>query len=221
VPEAIDDAGHVAGAMLDDEEHADGPNADDSERAAYWPSVHAMVRELPALAGDDAAHAFAIAPDGTVGGVSLGSGGTPVVWNRTGQVHRLAVLSGYGGLVHGFDAGSRPVGQAALPDGDSHAVVWDSAGKPADLGAPGRTSVATDAASGAVVGYGGAPGQRTQAIAWLAGTGHVLEPVSTAVFDGVAGTANAVADASDSITVAGFSADAAGVRQPTVWSCRR
>jgi uncharacterized membrane protein len=213
LPEAIDDAGRVAGALVAEHDHADGPNADDSERAAYWPSVHTLPRQLPALPGDDAAHAFAIAPDGTVGGVSLGAGGTPVLWDRLG---RLRSLGGPGG-VHGFDARSRPVGQLAVPGG-THAVVWDAAGQPAELGRTGISS-ATDAAAASVVGFAQPRGGRSQAVIWLDGAARELPAVSTRGFTGVAGTANAVADTTGAITVAGFSADSVGVRRPTVWRC--
>jgi hypothetical protein len=223
LPEAIDESGHVAGALIAGEDHSDGPGADEDERAAFWPSVRALPRELAARPGDRSSHAFAIAPDGTVGGVSLGSGGTAVLWDRQGDVHGLNSLGGRGGIVRGFTGTSDPVGQAAVSTGGTHAVTWDDSGRADDLGTLGRdkSSTAIAATSDLVVGSGDASvrGSVPQAVAWIAGAPQVLPPATTSQFRGEAGTANAVAQNARATLVVGFSADAVGVRQPTTWSC--
>lgn len=224
LPEAIDDRGRVVGALVADEEHSDGPGADEDERAAVWTSVRVLPRELPAIPGQHAAHAFAIAADGTVGGVSLSGGGTPVLWDSRGRVHRLGTLNGEGGIVLGFNGRSDPVGQAAVSAGGTHAVTWNGSGGAVDLGTLGakKTSAANAATSGVVVGSGDdsvAGGSVTQAVAWIAGKAHILPPISQSRFRGAAGTANAVAQVSGASVVVGFSADAVGVRKPTTWSC--
>lgn len=224
LPETIDDRGRVVGALVAGEEHSDGPGADEDERAAFWPSVHAFPRELPPVAGDAGAHAFAIAPDGTVGGVSLGSGGTPVLWDRQSRVHRLGGLSAKGGLVRGFDGQSDPVGQAAVRSGGTHAVTWNGSGDAVDLGTltSGNTSAANAAAPGVVAGSGtdSVPGgSTTLAVAWIGSHARILSPVSMSRFRGTAGSANSAAQVSGLPVVAGFSADAVGVRKPTIWRC--
>lgn len=225
LPEAIDDQGRVVGALVAGDEHSDGPGADEDERAAIWKSVRVLPRELPAIPGEHGSHAFAIASDETVGGVSLDSGGTPVLWDSRGGVHRLGTLSGQGGIVRGFDGRSDPVGQAAVSAGGTHAVTWNDSGGAVDLGTLGakKASAAKAATSGVVVGSGNASvpgGSVTQAVAWIAGKANLLPPVSLPHFRGSAGTANAVAQVSGGLVVVGFSADAVGVRKPTIWRCK-
>ncbi len=120
LPEAIDDSGRIVGALIEDEEHSDGPGADENERAALWVSTKTLPRELPAAAGDDTAHAFAIAPDGTIGGVSMGRTAAGALWDLQGRVQRLPNLDdAAAGLVRGFDSQARPVGDAAAAGGGS------------------------------------------------------------------------------------------------------
>lgn len=223
-PTAIDDAGHIVGSLIADDEHADGPGADESARAAYWSSIKALPTELPALPGDSSAEAFALAPDGTVGGVSLGSGGSPVLWTPNGQVHRLPGLAGKYGIVLGFDDRSEPVGQSSVPGG-TEAVAWSRSGVPTDLGADlGVQSQAVAGAAGVVVGSGSATvngaAARDQGVIWFDGDARLLSPVSVNGFHGVEGTANAVTTTGAHATVVvGFSAEPLGLRRPTEWRC--
>jgi hypothetical protein len=225
MPAAIDDAGHVVGALVADEEHADGPGADEDQRAAYWPQVGTPPQELPPLPGNSAAEAFAIAPDGTVGGVSLGSGGAPVVWRPGGAARRLQGLNGQLGIVRGFDTDSRPVGDALAGGTADHAVAWDAAGQPTDLGTlgGGRQSVATAASSGLVTGYAAVPatqgGTLTQPVLWEGGQALALPLDPTTGFSAVTGSANAAVTVGATVLVAGNTADLAGQRRPTEWRC--
>ncbi|HVQ88711.1 MAG TPA: hypothetical protein VMT88_11080 [Actinomycetes bacterium] len=224
-PAAIDNTGHIVGSLVADEEHADGPGADEDARAAYWSSPDAMPSELPTLRGDSGAEAFAIAPDGIVGGVSLGSGGSPVWWSRGGQVHRLEGVAGPYGVVLGFDRLSRPVGQSSVVGG-TRAVVWDKGGAPTDLGAElGAQSQAVTGAQDAVIGSvsalpSGVP-TRVQGILWSGGTAHLMPPLSDERFNGVEGVANAVTTSGAALVAVGFSADSSGLRRPTEWTCSR
>ncbi len=228
-PAAIDDSGRVVGSLVADEEHADGPGADEDSRAAVWRTPASLPRELPALPGDTSAEAEAIAPDGTVAGVSLGEVGSPVVWNPDGRVHALASpdggASGRGGGVAGFDERSRPLGYVAVPGG-TVAERWDGDGHGVNITlAPDLNGVAVDGAGGVVTGSaaiavrGG--GTRSQAMVWEAGRSSILPPLQARGFAGVAGTANGVAALGRQILVAGFSADAVGARRPTEWRCPR
>lgn len=224
LPEAIDDSGHVVGALVDNENHADGPGADENERAAYWPSVHALPHELEPLSGDDGAHAFAIAPDGSIGGVSMSSGGSPVVWQPAGKARALDMPNARYGTVSGFDNRSNPLGEFSVPGG-TRAVAWPAGGSPVNLGRlpQGTDSRAVDAANGLVVGFGTAPvvggGTRTQAMAWVNGAPRVLRPWSGGAFHGVGGTATAAMRRVDGAVVVGYSASAVGLRRPTLWTC--
>ncbi len=225
MPEAIDDRGRVVGALVADEDHADGPGADEDERAAYWPGVTSLPRELPPLPGDSAAHAATIAGDGTVGGVSVGNGGRPVLW-KAGQATDLPGLRGSLGQVRGFDGAGHPVGDAQGPAG-MHAVVWAGASNPRDLGtlAGGRHSMAMSGASGEVVGSSAdpAPGGGTYDAPVLFRDGRVqgLPLPGTGGSRAVAGTAIDAVTVGSTLRAVGYSADAVGTRRPTVWRCAR
>jgi len=226
LPEAIDDRGRIVGALIANEGHSDGPGADETERAAFWASTQTQPRELPAAAGDDTAHAFAIASDGTIGGVSMGSTAAGALWDLHGTVRRLPNLDAHGGLVRGFDSAARPVGDAATASGGSRAVRWEN-GKPRDLGSPvpGRTSSGVAATADVVAGTSGVPvqsgGEVSQAVVWIGGVAYVLTPLSAPGFVAVAGAATAVGTSAGAPIVAGYSADAVGARRPTVWRCAR
>lgn len=223
MPEAIDDRGRVVGALVADEEHADGPGADEDERAAYWPRVTSLPRELPALPGDSAAHAAAIAADGTVGGISVGEGGRPVLW-KAGRATALPGLRGSYGQVRGFDGVGRPVGDAQGSRG-MHAVVWARAGTPHDLGtlAGGRHSVAISGASGDAVGSSAdpAPGGGTYdaPVVFRDGRAQGLPLPRAGRSRAVAGTAIDAVTVGRTLRAVGYSADAVGTRRPTVWRC--
>lgn len=220
-PSAIDDAGHVVGSLVADEEHADGPGADEDSRAAYWPSPTTLPRELPALPHDPSAEAFAIAPDGTVGGVSVGSGGSPVVWSPKGAVRRLGGSAGQRGEVAGFDGSSRPVGQVSV-SGGTRAARWSTDGTTVSLGEAGAHSQALAGAGSIMVGTatgGDRTDGRAQAMIWDTGAARMLTPVRSAHFTGVQGTATAAAQNGARTLIGGYSANAVGLRRPTEWSC--
>lgn len=216
-PEAITDSGRVVGAVL----------VDDYSHAASWATLVAQPQILPDLGGDSSSHAFAIAQDGTIGGVSLGSAGNPVLWDSRGRVQSLGRLDGLDAGVHGFDTRSNPIGQSAVAQGGSRAIRWNAAGKPAQLGAlvAGREASASDAVSDVVVGSASAPalsgGSRTQAVAWIDGKAQVLRPISTSSFRGVSGTANAAVVVAGEPRAVGYSSDRVGLRVPTEWRCAR
>lgn len=133
IPEAINDAGAVAGAIVNDEEHAEGEVVDDVERAAFWPSVHAAARQLGPLQGDEGAHAYAISDKGVIGGVSSGASFRPVIWDRHGRPTRLLTRGSRAGTVHGFARNGRPLGDAVIPGHGMQGVQWDTAGQPHPL----------------------------------------------------------------------------------------
>jgi len=225
-PTEIDDSGRIVGSLVADEEHADGAGADEDSRAAFWQTPRTLPRELPPLPGDTSADAEAIAPDGTVAGVSLGSVGSPVVWSLGGRVRALVgpddrTLGG----VAGFDEHSQPLGYVAMPGG-TVAARWDGKSQEAHLTLlPDRHGLAVDGAGGVVIGSAtvAVPGAGafTQAMIWDDGHASILPSLRGGGFAGVAGTANGIAVVGDEISVAGFSADAVGLRRPTVWRCPR
>jgi hypothetical protein len=223
IPEAIDDSGRVVGAVVADEEHADGPGADEDERAVSWASVTSLPVELAPLPGDSSAHASAIAADGTVGGVSVGSGGRPVVWNA-GRPSQLPGLDGAFGQVRGFVDADHPLGEAQGARG-LHAVVWGAAGGPTDLGTlvGGGHSTATSGGPDGVVGSSADPapsgGAYDAPVLFRDGTAHALPLPRDGAFRAVAGTANASWSEGQGLTAVGFSADAVGTRRPTEWRC--
>jgi uncharacterized membrane protein len=129
IPEAINDAGTVVGAIANDEEHAEGEVVDDVERAAYWQSVHGSARQLGPLQGDEGAHAYAISSRGVIGGVSSGAAFRPVIWDRRGRPTLLLTSGSRAGTVRGFARGGLPVGEAVLPGRGLQTVKWDTAGR--------------------------------------------------------------------------------------------
>lgn len=214
MPEAITSEGRIVGAV----------EIGEDEQATVWPDLGSPPVLLPPLPGDQGAHAFAAAPDGSVGGVSLGEGGTPVVWQE-GKPRRLGSPTGYG-MVLGFDQLSRPVGVVYLDDGESRAVTWAADGQALNLGTlrRGGSSTAVDRLGGGdVVGTaGGGPlaATRPQAMLWQSDQeGRLLEPVDRVGFDGVAATVNGAAPDGGRTLVVGYSEDRKGQRVPTEWRC--
>ena len=224
MPSMIADNGTVVGVLVDDEEHSDGPGADEDERPAVWASVTASPRELTLPAGARGGHAFAIGPDGSVGGVALGDGGEPVVWAPDGTPKSLPTLSGQGGVVLAIDPSGQALGQSSVPGG-THAAAWSGAGLITDVGSTsaGPTSSASSGVAGVAVGAGSTPsfrGSRPQAVMWIGKAGRVLQPGSDGGFAGVSGAATAVSQQGGTTSVVGYSAAANGLRRATVWSCR-
>ena len=224
LPSMVSDSGVVVGALISDEEHSDGPGADEDERPASWSSVTAVPRELGLPSGARGGHAFAIGPDGTIGGVALGDGGTPVLWAPNGAPRTLPTIAGRGGLVLAIDSAGQALGQSAVPGG-THAAAWDASGPITDLGkaAAGPNSGALAGIAGTSVGAGSTPSfhaSRPQAVMWLGKTAVILPPGSDDQFAGVSGQATSVSRQGATTVVFGFSAAANGLRRATEWSCQ-
>ena len=215
-PEDIDDSGRIVGAV----------EVNEDEQAAVWESDSAKPRLLRPLPGDEGAHAFAIAPDGSVGGVSLGDGGTPVVW-KAGSDAAVRVGPVSKGIVFGFDADSRPLGVTYLADGSSEATLGTPTGQPCRLAPAGRKgTVAHAAGGGAVVGSTGGSlagsSTRPKATLWKSPgqPGQMLAPVDLGTFRGVGSDATVARAVAGGTVVAGYSTDRVGRRVPTEWRCR-
>lgn len=224
LPSMVSDSGVVVGALINDEEHADGPGADDDERPAVWSAVTAAPRELKLPPGATSGHAFAIGTNGTIGGVALADGGTPVLWAPNGTPKALPTLAGQGGVVLAIDSTGQALGQSAVPAG-THAVNWDASGRITDLGAAaaGPASNALAGIPGIAVGTGSTPSfraSRPQAVMWVGKNARILPPGSDGQFVGVSGAANSVSRQGATTVVVGFSAAANGLRRATEWSCR-
>jgi uncharacterized membrane protein len=225
-PEAINDHGVIVGVLLPDEGgpaeasgHAGGHAGEDENAwAAVWPSPSKEPVVLSPLPGDGGAHAFAVDGRGRAAGISQGAKFTPVIWDAARQPRALPTLGGGYGIVRGLSDSGVAVGDAVRADGADHAVMWDAAGRITDLGLPGGARSAkaeTILPNGVIVGTAELPvrggGWRTQAVQWTA-------PGAMQVLPSAAG---AEANAGDSRTVAGYSADGAGGRHPTLWRCGR
>jgi YD repeat-containing protein len=221
-PEAINDHGVIVGALLPDEggpaEASGHAGEDDNDWAAVWASPTSDPVVLRPLRGDQGAHAFAVNGRGRAAGVSQGAKFTPVVWEASGQPRALPTLGGGYGIVRGLSDSGIAVGDAVRADGTDHAVMWDAAGRITDLVLPAGARSAkaeTILPNGVIVGTAELPvpggGWRTQAVQWTA-------PGAMQVLPSAAGAA---ANASGSTTVAGYRADGAGGRHPTLWRCER
>ncbi|CAN7460760.1 hypothetical protein LJR078_003163 [Arthrobacter sp. LjRoot78] len=224
LPSMVSDSGVVVGALISDEEHSDGPGADENERPAVWSSVTAAPSDLGLPSGAEGGHAFAIGADGTIGGVALADGGTPVLWTQAGTPRTLPTIAGRGGVVLGIDSAGQALGQSAVPGG-THAVAWDVQGRINDLGAAaaGPDSGAVAGVSGVSVGTGSKPSfraSRPQAVMWAGKSVSILPPGSDGKFTGVSGSATSVSRQGATTVVVGFSAAANGLRRATEWSCQ-
>lgn len=214
VAEDVDDSGRIVGSI----------EIGEDEQAAVWGAFDQRPRLLRPLPGDQGSHAFSIAPDGTVGGVSLGDGGTPVVWRSGGMATALGSTSTQGAVL-GFDDESRPAGTSYLADGRARATVWSdpesttrlaaprAPGEDAVVGGAGRLLVGTTGGQGA--------GTRPLGTVWENGSrAGVLAPVDGPGFRGLASSAAAVTGSAEKPVVVGYSADDVGRRVPTLWRCR-
>lgn len=223
LPSMVSDSGVVVGALINDEEHSDGPGADDDERPAVWSTLTTAPRALTLPAGAQGGHAFAIGPDGTIGGVALDSGGTPVLWSPAGTPTSLPTLSGRGGVVLAIDSAGQAIGQSAVNEG-THAATWDKSGSVSDAGAAaGPSSSAASGVPGIAVGTGSSSsfrGDRPQAVMWIGKSARILPPGSDGQFTGVSGAATSASRQAGPIVITGYSAAANGLRRATVWSCK-
>jgi hypothetical protein len=223
IPSMVSDSGIVAGALVADEEHSDGPGADEDERPAAWPAVTAAPRELTLPAGARGGHAFAVGPDGTVGGVALADDATPVLWSPAGAPRALPTLAGRGGVVLAIDSNGQALGQSSVAEG-THAVAWPASGiVDVASAAAGPSSSAASGIAGVAVGAGSTPsfrGSRPQAVMWIGKSARILPPGSDAQFTGVSGSASSVSRQGGTTDVIGFSAADNGLRRATEWSCK-
>jgi uncharacterized membrane protein len=222
-PEAINDRGVVVGALSPDE----GPSGlareeageDENDWAAMWLSPSSEPTVLSPLQGDQGAHAFAVDANGRVGGISQGVSTRPVIWDRPEHPRALPTLGGGYGIVRALGAGGVAVGDAVRGDGGYHAVRWDSAGRITDLGLPAGARLARAEAilpDGVIVGTAELPaagGWQTQAVQWTAP--GAVQALPSAAAPGAA------ANAAQAVTIAGYRADGAGGRHPTLWQCGR
>lgn len=226
LPAAISDAGIIVGALETSEgtpSEGDGrPGLSEAEQAAMWRSPAGPPRRLPPLAGDEGAHAFAVAGAGWIGGVSEGSRFRPVVWDRAGKPRALPGLGGGYAAVRAFGPGGVAVGDAVARDGTDHPVRWAADGRITDLGLPkgSRAAQADDVLTGGIaIGTAQVPaaggGTLTRAVRWTAvGQPQLLSPAE--------GPEQALAAGGTSVnTVAGYQADAKGGRHPVTWRCER
>ena len=220
-PESINDRGVVVGVVSPDEgtshEATEGAGEDENDWAAMWPSPSSKPTVLSPLQGDQGAHAFAVDGNGRVGGISQGATTRPVIWDGPEQPRALPTLGGAYGIVRALGEDGVAVGDAVRADGAYHAVLWDSAGRITDLGLPaGARSAKAKAilSNGVIIGTAEMPkadGWHAQAVQWTApGTVQVLPS-----------TTGAAANAAMAVTVAGYRADGAGGRHPTLWRCGR
>jgi len=128
-------------------------------------------------------------------------------------------LGGGYGIVRALGGNGVAVGDAVRADGGYHAVRWDSAGRITDLGLPAGARLAKAEAilpNGVIVGTAELPsagGWQTQAVQWTA-------PGAVQALPSTTGT-GAAANAAQAVTVAGYRADGAGGRHPTLWRCGR
>lgn len=224
LPSVVSDSGVVVGALINDEAHSDGPGADDDERPAVWSSVTAAPVDLGLPPGTRGGHAFAIGPDGTIGGVALADGGTPVLWSPTGMPRTLPTIAGRGGVVLAIDSAGQALGQSAV-HGGTHAAAWAASGPAADLSAAGGgpNSGALAGIAGIAVGTGSSPSFRAsqpQAVMWAGKIARILQPGSDGQFAGESGAATSVSRQGTITVVVGFSAAANGLRRATEWSCQ-
>lgn len=224
LPAAISDGGVVAGALESSEgtpgEGGDKAGATEDEQAAVWRSPTAPPQILAPLSGDQGAHAYAVADDGRIGGVSEGASFRPVVWDLAGRPHQLPGLGGGYGIVRAFGPGGVAVGDAVAKDGSDHAVMWAADGRITDLALPAgsRAAQATGMLPGGVV-MGTAEvrvaggGVRAAAVRWPAtGQPQLLGGQNNPGQTVLAGAASAR-------TAVGYRTDAKGGRHPVMWRC--
>ncbi|HLQ55130.1 MAG TPA: hypothetical protein VK162_12775 [Streptosporangiaceae bacterium] len=224
LPAAISNSDIVVGALETTEgtpaEGDNKPGTSENEQAAVWRSLTGPPQMLAPLPGDQGAHAFAVADDGRIGGISEGHRFRPVVWDLAGKPHALPGLGGGYGIVRAFGPGGVAVGDAVAKDGTDHAVRWGPGGRITDLGLPAgsRTAQASGVLpGGVVVGTAQLPapggGVLTQAVRWpAAGQPQLLGRQEGPRQAMVAGAASAQ-------TAVGYRTDATGGRHPVKWRC--
>lgn len=165
---AISDDGKIVGEAVND---AAGNTA-----AIFWPSTVTTPVILGNLPGGTFASAFFIGADGRIVGEARNSAGQvqAVVWTpgaggvfAPGQAPTpLAGLAGQlASVAFGVEANGRIVGEAELPGGVVHGVIWNADGSvAADLGA--NTSLQAISSADRLVGYATPDATGTRAAIW-------------------------------------------------------
>jgi uncharacterized membrane protein len=165
---AISDDGKIVGEAVND---AAGNTA-----AIFWPSTVTAPVILGNLPGGTFASAFFIGADGRIVGEARNSAGQvqAVVWTPVaggvftpGQAPTpLAGLAGQiASVAFGVEANGRIVGEAELPGGVVHGVIWSADGSTAtDLGA--NTSLQAISSADRLVGYSMPDATGTRATIW-------------------------------------------------------
>jgi probable HAF family extracellular repeat protein len=230
IAQAINDGGQIAGT---------GATADGHDVALRWSSPTAQPTVLGPAAPDNYAFGYAITPDGAVGGSSdlididrETDAPHAALW-ISGSVRVLDALSGPGGQgqvmalnnTRQAVGGSATSGAIADMSHPSHATLWDSQGRPRDLGTlpTDNYSLAQGLSnSGYVVGVSGtfdyANGEMLteKAFVWTLSGG--LRQLAVPHLDS-ANTSTEAFAVDDNGTVAGFYAPVGEPTRAALWSC--
>lgn len=221
VPEAINDAGRIAGALASNDDGGAEPTSGEApEQPALWASARAKVKVLPQLAGDVGGHVYGLNKNGIMVGNSQGLDHfTPTIWDAGGHVTALEGLGGAWGVARAVDDTGVAVGAAVAASGDQQAVLWDVDHRAKKRGwAGGKGTQANGLIGGIAVGQTDVREKgdiiRTKAVQWNAsGNPAIIPPLSGHPGAGV----NAASP--DGILV-GFSSNDRGGRRPTKWTCK-
>jgi uncharacterized membrane protein len=221
VPEAINDAGRIAGALASNDDGGAEPTSGEApEQPATWASAKAPAKVLPQLAGDVGGRVYGLNQHGVMVGNSQGLDHfTPTMWDASGHVTALEDLGGDWGVARSVDDKGVAVGAAVAAKGEQQAMVWDvdhHANKRGWTG--GKGTHANGITRGIAVGQTDVREKgdtiRTEALQWDAsGNPAIIPPLSGHPGAGV----NA---ASQDGTVVGFSSNDRDARRPTKWTCK-
>jgi uncharacterized membrane protein len=221
VPEAINDAGRIAGVLASNDDGGAEPTSGEApEQPAIWASAKAPAKVLPQLAGDVGGHVYGLNKNGVMVGNSQGLDHfTPTMWDAGGHVTALEGLGGDWGIARAVDDTGVAVGAAVAAKGEQQAVLWDvdhHAKKRAWAG--GKGTHANGLTRGIAVGQADVREKgdiiRTKAVQWDAsGNQAIIPPLPGHPGAGV----NA---ASPDGTLVGFSSNDNGGRRPTKWTCK-
>jgi len=221
VPEAINDAGRIAGALAADDDGGTEPSGEAPEQPASWASAKSPATVLPHLAGDVGGHVYGLNQKGVMVGNSQGLDHfTPSMWNASGHLTALQGLGGQWAVARAVDDTGVAVGAAVAANGEQQAMIWDVSHHAKKHGWVGGRGVQANG-----LPHGISVGQievrekgdilRTKAVQWDAsGNPAMIPPLPGYVGAGV----NA---ASPDGMVVGFSSDDRDVRRPTAWKCVR
>ena len=222
VPEAINDAGRIAGALASNDDGGAEPTSGEApEQPATWASAKAPAKVLPQLAGDVGGHVYGLNQKGIMVGNSQGLDHfTPTMWDAGGHVTALEGLGGKWGVARAVDDKGVAVGAAVAASGEQQAMLWDVDHQAKKRGWSGGKGIqANGLTRGIAVGQTDVREKGditlTKALQWDAsGNPAIIPPLSGHPGAGV----NA---ASSDGTVVGFSSNDRGARRPTKWTCKQ